>query len=210
MNKATLQSEAEKSPEEKAQQLPLEDGTMYSRRKGVCPTTPPFINVPLGSYAPIVGEQKMERLMRAAERVRGLKILELNSTPIGGGVAEMLLSSVPFVNQLGIDDEWRVISGTGPFYEVTKSIHNMLQGKGGCFTSDMERTYFETIAANGNGAIIDYEPDVVIVHDAQPMGLSPSLRERETKPGKWLWRCHIDTDEESLRANPGLERFMDD
>lgn len=208
MTKVTLKSEVELSPQE-VQQLPMKDGTMYSRRKGFCPDTPPFVNIPLREYAPIVGEQKMERLMAAAEKVRGIKILELNSTPIGGGVAEMLLSSVPFLNQLGIDDEWKVISGTGPFYEVTKSIHNMLQGKGGCFTSEMERIYFETIATNGNGSIIDYEPDVVIVHDPQPLGLTPSLREKETNPAKWLWRCHIDTDEECLRANAGLERFMD-
>jgi len=119
----------------------------------------------------------------------------------------MLLSSVPFLNQLGVDHEWKVIRGSEPFYHVTKSIHNLLQGKGGCFTSEMERVYFETLAANGNGSIIDCEPDVVIAHDPQPLGLAPSLR--ESLPGKWLWRCHIDMDEESLRANPALERFMD-
>ncbi|MFC1982331.1 glycosyltransferase [Chloroflexota bacterium] len=209
MKKAISQSEAGPSLDEKTQQFPTEDGTMYSRRKGICPTASPFVNVPLADYAPIVSKQKMERLMWAAERVRGVKILELNSSPVGGGVAEMLLSSVPFLNQLGVDDEWRVIRGSGPFYEVTKSIHNMLQGKGGSFTSEMERIYFETIATNENNTIIDYEPDVVVVHDPQPLGLSPSLREKETSPSKWLWRCHIDTDEECLRANPGLERFID-
>lgn len=195
--------------EEKAQQLPFPDGIMFSRKKGLCPNTPPFVSVPIESYTPLVGERKMERLLRTVEQIKDIKILELNSAPVGGGVAEMLLSSIPFLNQLGIDDEWRVINGTGPFFEVTKSIHNMLQGKGGCFSPEMEKVYFETISADGNGKIFESEPDVVIAHDPQPLGLLPSLRDKVTKPGKWLWRCHIDMDEESLMANTALERFMD-
>jgi len=187
---------------------PSEEGIMYSQRKGICPTAPPFMSMPVENYIPLVGEGKIERLMRVAEELKGVKILELNSTGIGGGVAEMLLSSVPFINQLGVDDEWRVIRGSSPFYEVTKCIHNMLQGKGGYFTSEMERIYLENLATNGNDTIIDYEPDVVIAHDPQPLGLSPSLREKQGNHGKWLWRCHIDMDEDSLRANPALENFM--
>ncbi|MFC1961911.1 glycosyltransferase [Chloroflexota bacterium] len=194
---------------EKTPQSPTADGIVYSRRRGICPTNPPFVHVPIEDYAPLVGEEKMERLRRAVAGVKGIKILELNSTPLGGGVAEMLLSSVPFLNQLGVDDEWRVIRGSGPFFEVTKCIHNMLQGKGGCFTSDMERIYFETLAENSNGTVLDYEPDVVIAHDPQPLGLAPSLRASMNNEGKWVWRCHIDMDEDSLRANSDLERFMD-
>ncbi|MFC1913839.1 glycosyltransferase [Chloroflexota bacterium] len=204
-----MPSEVDQLKTEKAPQVPLADGTVYSRRKGVCPSAPPFVNVPIDDYTPLVGEPKMERLREAVEGVRGLKILELNSTPLGGGVAEMLLSSVPFLNRLGVDDEWRVIRGSRPFFEVTKCIHNMLQGKGGCFTSDMERIYFETLAENGNGTALDYEPDVVIAHDPQPLGLAPSLRAKQTNESKWFWRCHIDMDEDSLRSNPDLERFMD-
>ncbi|MFH1650555.1 MAG: glycosyltransferase [Chloroflexota bacterium] len=185
------------------------DGVVYSRRKGICPETLPFGSAPVADYTPLVGEAKMERLYRAAEAVQGVRILELNSTSLGGGVAEMFLSSVPFLNRLGVDDEWRIIHGSGPFFEVTKCIHNMLQGKGGCFTADMERIYFETLGGNGHGNILDSEPDVVIVHDPQPMGLAAGLRSRQTRDVKWLWRCHIDMDEETLRANADLERFMD-
>ncbi|MFC2003359.1 glycosyltransferase [Chloroflexota bacterium] len=189
-------------------ELPLPDGTMYSKSKGVCPTGPPFSFSPVEDYISIVGEEKIERLLAAVERVKGVKILELNSTPIGGGVAEMLLSSAPFVNHLGIDAEWKVIRGSKPFYEVTKCIHNLLQGRGGCFTSEMEKIYFETIEDNSNGHIVDFDADLVIVHDPQPLGLSPNLRQRGNRKSKWLWRCHIDMDEETLKANSALEHFI--
>ena len=188
--------------------LPLEDGTMYSKRKGICPSMPPFSAASIEDYVPIVGEERVERLEKAAERIKGLKILELNSTSLGGGVAEMLLSGIPIMNQLGVDVEWMVIRGTMPFYEATKGIHNLLQGKGGSFTSEMERVYFETLEENREAHVIDYEPDIVLVHDPQPLGLSPSLHEKETIHAKWLWRCHIDMDESTLKAHPALEDFI--
>ncbi len=208
-NKTELKSGTESRSEPRTLPFPLPDGTMYSQRKNFCPTEPPFVTAPIASYTPIVGEQRMERLLKTAEKLKGIKILELNSAALGGGVAEMLLSSVPFLNQLGIDDEWRVIHGSESFFEVTKCIHNLLQGKGGCFTSEMERTYFETLTSHGNDDIAEYHPDVVLAHDPQPLGLLPNLREKDKQHEKWLWRCHIDMDEDSLSANPALERFID-
>jgi trehalose synthase len=188
--------------------LPLPDGTMYSKTKNICPDGLPFSVTPVEQYIPIIGERKFDRLMAAVEKVKGLKILELNSSPSGGGVAEMLLSSVPFLNQLGIDNEWNVIQGTKQFYEVTKCIHNVLQGREACFSSEMERTYFQTIKENGNGNI-DVDADIVLIHDPQPLGLVPGISDRAERKGKWLWRCHIDMDEETLRANSALEHFID-
>ena len=198
-----------KSVSEAPPNLPLPDGTMYCQSKGVCPDGPPFSVSPLEAYVPVVGEQKIERLLTAVKMVKDLKILELNSSPIGGGVAEMLLSCIPFLNQLGIDIEWKVIQGSPSFYEVTKCIHNLLQGRGGCFTSEMERIYFNTLEENGNDHMVDWDADVVLIHDPQPLGLAPSLSERTNRRGKWLWRCHIDMDEDTLKANPALEYFMD-
>ena len=148
-------------------------------------------------------------MVAAAERIKGIKILELNSSSSGGGVAEMLLSSVPFLNQLGIDNEWKVIQGTKSFYEATECIHNLLQGRGGCFTSEMEKAYFQTTYDNGNGHMADWDADIVIIHDPQPLGLVPSLSERVSRKGKWLWRCHIDMDEETLGSNQELQHFID-
>lgn len=188
--------------------IPLPDGTVYSRTKGICPLTAPFSLSPLSAYERIIGTQKTDRLLAAVERVKGLKILELNSTAVGGGVAEMLHSSVPFLNELGVDDEWQVIRGSRPFYETTKAIHNLLQGRGGYFTTDMEKIYFQTLKENGSCDMSARDADIVIIHDPQPLGLVPRCYEKADKKGRWIWRCHIDMDEETLQANPTLEFFI--
>jgi trehalose synthase len=193
----------EQSLEEKTVQLPLEDGTVYSKRKNFCPFSAP----PLEAYAPLVGEEKVERLHRVAERLKGLKLLELNATAQGGGVAEMLYSSIPFLNALGIEAEWKTICGPKEYYESTKSLHNLLQGMKGSFTPEMEQAYFATLETCAATNLIDYSPNVVIVHDPQPLGLTRYLKEAEET---WLWRCHIDIEEETMEANPGLWDFITD
>ena len=181
--------------------IPLEDGTLYSKRKGFTPFHVP----PLKEYAKVVGEKKIKELEEVSERLRGVKMLELNSTPHGGGVAEMLHSSVPFLNLIGIEGEWKVIKGRKDFFEVTKTMHHLLQGKKGKLTEEAEEVYFSVIKENMDANIIDYEPDLVFVHDPQPLALA-----RELKRGgeKWIWRCHIDIDEPSLRRNPRLWDFI--
>lgn len=176
-------------------------GVIYSKRLNFCPFSIP----PLEAYAPILGDERTERLQRAAMRLKGLKVLELNATAQGGGVAEMLYSSVPFLDQLGVETEWKVISGNKEFFECTKGLHNLLQGMKGSFTLDMERAYYCTIADCARSRIIDHNPDIVIVNDPQPLGLARHLK----KPGStWLWRCHIDIEETPLDSNPGLWDFM--
>ena len=181
--------------------IPLEDGTLYSRRKGFTPLHVP----PLKEYAKIVGEEPIKELKEVSERLSGIKMLELSSTPLGGGVAEMLHSSVPFLNSVGIEDEWKVIKGSKEFFAVTKTLHHLLQGKKGELTTEAEKVYFSAIKENVASNIIDYEPDVVFVHDPQPLALA-----RELKRGKekWIWRCHIDLNGFSLRRNPRLWDFI--
>ena len=179
---------------------PLSDGTVYSKRKGHQPFSVP----PVSSYKPIIGEEKIERLLKVADRLKGLRLLELNATAQGGGVAEMLYSSIPFMNSIGIEAEWKVIHGTQAYYQCTKTIHNMLQGMEGTFTPEMENTYCQTLISNASNALIDYEPEVVLVHDPQPLGLQQYLQK---KGQSWIWRCHIDIEEATLSANPGLRDF---
>ncbi len=180
---------------------PLADGTVYSKRKEFCP----FSSASLEAYASIVGEQKMERLEVVSQQLKGLKLLELNATAQGGGVAEMLYSSIPFLNSLGIEAEWKIIHGDREYFECTKSLHNLLQGRKGRFTPEMGEIYFRNLEYHAANHIIDYEPDVVLVHDPQPLGLARFLQ----KPGRtWLWRCHIDVDEETFDSNPGLWDFL--
>jgi trehalose synthase len=187
-----------KAAEEQAQPA---HGVIYSPRLGFCPFTAP----PLEAYAPIIGNERVERVQRAAERLKGRRVLELNATAQGGGVAEMLYSSVPFLNNLGVEAEWKVISGNDDFFECTKGLHNLLQGMKGSFTQEMERAYYCTITDCAHSNIIDHTYDVIMVNDPQPLGLARHLK----KPGEtWLWRCHIDIEETPMDDNPGLWGFM--
>jgi trehalose synthase len=179
----------------------LADGTVYSKRKNFCP----FSTSPPEAYVPIVGEERVERLQKIAQRVKGLKMLTLNASAQGGGVAEMLYSAVPFLNMLGVETEWKVIYGTREYFECTKELHNLLQGKTGSFSPERRHTYLCTLEDCARKSLIDYEPDVIDVHDPQLLGLSHYLR----RPGAtWLWRCHIDIDKETIEANPGLWDFL--
>ena len=179
----------------------MADGTVYSKRKNHCPFPIP----PLEAYAAIIGEQRMERLYGIAEKLKGLKILELNTTSQGGGVAEMLYSAIPFANAIGIEAEWKIIHGEQEYFECTKKLHNLLQGEEGSFTPQMEKGYIDTLEKCASNNLIDYNPDVVLIHDPQPMGLSHFLKKPEEI---WLWRCHIDIEEEALIANPSLWDFI--
>jgi len=181
--------------------LPLADGTVYSRRKDFCPFSAPTLE----AYLSIVGEEKMEKLQKVAERLRGLKLLQLSASAVGGGVAEMLYGAVPLLKNLGIESEWKVIRGSDEYFQCTKSLHNLLQGEQGPFTPDMEEAYFCTLEQCAATGLIDYSPDVVLVHDPQPLGLTRYIK----KPGEtWLWRCHIDIEEAALNTNVNLWSFI--
>ena len=180
---------------------PSEDGTVYSKRKDFCPFTTP----PPDAYAPFVGEEKMAKLYGVARRLKGLKLLEINATAQGGGVAEMLYGAIPFLDQMGIEAEWKIISGSAEFFECTKNLHNLLQGSPGSFTPEMEAVYFHNLERCSATNFIDYSPDVVLVDDPQPLGLVRYLK----KPGEtWLWRCHIDIEDTLLRGHPSLHAFL--
>ena len=199
-----MEAQVNKLAEQIEKRLPLEDGTVYSRRKGVQPFSVP----PLQDYIPIVGEGKIEKLQTLAAKLKGVRILEVNSSAVGGGVAEMLYSQVPFLNELGIEDEWKVVCGTEAFYRVTKTIHNLLQGKKGTLTPDMIKIYYYTLRETADIYSEDhnkYKPDIEIVHDPQPLGLARYLK-REGE--KWLWRFHIDVEAETFEKSPALWEFI--
>jgi trehalose synthase len=180
----------------------MADGTVYSRRKDFCT----FSTHPLEAYEPIVGGEKIEKLKGIGRRLKGLKILELNSSAQGGGVAEMLFSSVPFLNMLGIETEWKVIQGQKSYFECTKKLHNLLQGMKGSFTPEMKRTYRRQLEKCVSNNIIDYSPDIVNINDPQPMLLCQYLKK---SPEHWFWRCHIDI-EPAIRSKNGLLSLIND
>jgi trehalose synthase len=140
----------------------------------------------LNDYLPMIGAETVERISRKAEVLAGMEVQHVNSTKQGGGVTEILRSLVPLMTGIGIRAHWNSIVGPPSFYDITKSLHNMLQGKPGDLSLEEWRHYEETVS--GNAAIIDIRNDFVVVHDPQPLPLI--LHRRLRRP--WLWRCHLD------------------
>ena len=75
----------------------------------------------LQDYEPIVGRSCIEELRMLSEQLAGKIVQNINSTFVGGGVAEILEHMVPLLNQLGVDARWEVIRGSDEFFEVTKN-----------------------------------------------------------------------------------------
>ena len=140
----------------------------------------------LSRYQPLIGVRATDRLVKKARRLNGVKVLHVNSTRQGGGVAEILSSLTPLMNDLEIETGWQVIDGSPDFFSFTKGIHNGLHGQAIAPAAEGMALHRRTAHANGAGARLDAY-DVVVVHDPQPLPLV-ELRRRQ----KWIWCCHID------------------
>lgn len=145
----------------------------------------------LGDYAAVVGGDVVAELRKRAEPYRGARVLHVNSTAFGGGVAELLYTQVPLMRDLGIEAEWRLLAGTDAFFAVTKTMHNGLQGAAVPWTQEMRALYMTV--NEDNAEALDEEYDFVIINDPQPAAmLTEIIEDRSAPKGKWVWRCHID------------------
>ncbi|MBD3218983.1 MAG: glycosyltransferase [candidate division Zixibacteria bacterium] len=141
-------------------------------------------------YEEIVGKINISILRQLADNLKGARVVHVNSTRVGGGVAEILDWLVSLMNDLGLEASWEVISGPPEFYYTTKTFHNALQGKASSLTKTMIEAYEDTnqqTADKLRGTLED--ADFVIIHDPQPAAL---LEHFPNRKGKWIWRCHID------------------
>jgi trehalose synthase len=150
----------------------------------------PVAPINLEDYVEPAGVEAVERLRELAAPLSGARVLHINSTAYGGGVAELLYTHVALLQSLGIDATWQVIEGTDEFFQVTKYAHNGLQGAAVPWTRDMTDLFRERSVANAGR--LAKGADVVIVHDPQPAGVLPVLEEDGGRQGRWVWRCHID------------------
>jgi trehalose synthase len=147
-------------------------------------------DVALAEYERIVGSEVIEQLFQLAKPLRGKRIVHVNSTRTGGGVAEILTKMVPFTRALGIDASWEVIAGRNEFYQCTKSFHNALQGNHVTIPTAQLKVFEEVNAINAEllRPVLN-DADVVIIHDPQP---APLITQFPNRRGRWIWRCHID------------------
>ena len=149
-------------------------------------------------YERLVGAETVERILKKAERLRDLHVVNINSTYYGGGVAELLSSLTLLMNAAGIKTGWRVIQGRPDFFSITKKMHNALQGADINLT-DLKMRIYEEVALE-NAARVHLDHDVVIVHDPQPLPLIRHFR----KKAPWIWRCHVDLS----HPNPDLWGYL--
>ncbi len=159
----------------------------------------------LDAYRDIVPEPILEGLRENARAIDGARILHVNATAYGGGVSELLRSSVPLLRDLGLTVDWKVIGGSQDFFGATKALHNALQGSSESLSEAERATYLE--CTRENAALLDGGYDFVVVHDPQPAAL-PSVHGKGN--ARWMWRCHIDTSEPNADAWRFLRPFLAD
>jgi len=146
----------------------------------------------IDKYRLIETRSTIDEVVNLGEEMKGLRLCHINSTPFGGGVAELLVSYIPLLRTLGIKADWQIIRGDRRFFTVTKALHNALQGA--TFEDiNKEKTRREYQSRNlSNAHELDLNYDVFIVNDPQPAALRHYLPDNNAK---WIWRCHVDSSE---------------
>jgi trehalose synthase len=141
----------------------------------------------LADYTHIAGRGLIEEIRELAEPLSDKKILHVSATAFGGGVSEILYTLVPLMRDVGLDTHWQVIIGREEFFNVTKLMHNSLQGAEQTI-SDEQWEVFEAYNAM-NAQSLEGDWDAIIIHDPQPAAMKRNAAE---KARRWIWRCHID------------------
>jgi len=152
----------------------------------------------LEEYRHVVGDRQITDLFRKARNLFGRHVLTINSTFHGGGVAEMLTTFMPLINEIGVDIGWRILHGNADFFTITKKFHNALQGDDVHFTSMKQCIYLQTLENFSRYTHIDH--DCVIIHDPQPLALIRYYKRKQP----WIWRCHLDI----THPNPELWNWL--
>ncbi|MDD4996535.1 MAG: glycosyltransferase [Syntrophales bacterium] len=152
----------------------------------------------IDEYRSIVGDKVISDIVKMAKNLYGLRVLHINSTYYGGGVAEMLYSLIPLLNDVGVSVDWRILRGTPEFFTITKKFHNAIQGDQ-INLSDIKKTLY--IQNNQDFAsYCQIDADCVIIHDPQPLPLIRFYKRKQP----WIWRCHVDLS----RPNPQLWDYL--
>jgi len=163
------------------------------------------VTVGLDDYEPFVGRGTLDELRLLGKALHGRRVQHVNSTAVGGGVAEILTRLVPLLRELGVETRWDVIHGGEEFFAVTKKLHNALHGQPLVFDARDAEVMRETTAENLRS--LDLGPDIVFIHDPQPVELVAGA----PRGSRWLWRCHIDVSAPAPSAweflQPWVERY---
>ncbi len=161
------------------------------------PTPPPPPH--LDDYQSIIGQGRIDTLRFLAKDLKGKRIKMVNSTAVGGGVAEMLNRLVPLLSELEVPTHWDVITGGNDFFEITKAFHNALHGTAYDLTQAAKDIFL--MYNEQNRERLKFDEQMVVIHDPQPVAL---IRSKGKTPAHWVWRCHIDLS----NPNAGVWEFL--
>lgn len=153
----------------------------------------------LDDYAPVIGSGEIAEIRHLAHALGGKRLKMVNSTAVGGGVAEILNRLVPLLNDVGLATRWEVITGGEEFFAVTKAFHNALHGAPYQGRPEWIAAFLNTIEENRQR--MQFDEEFVVIHDPQPIGL---VHSRDAARSRWVWRCHIDLS----HANPDVWEFL--
>ena len=159
--------------------------------------------IPLADYAELLGAGEIEELRALAKPLRGRSMEMINSTAVGGGVAEILNRLVPLTEELDLSLKWDVMTGGEDFFEVTKAFHNALHGAP-YRASPKDFEIFLAYNAR-NRAALPLDAEFVVIHDPQPAAL---IDARPRGTNHWVWRCHIDLSHPNRAVWDFLEKFV--
>ncbi|MDD5693166.1 MAG: glycosyltransferase [Patescibacteria group bacterium] len=154
-------------------------------------------------YHGIVEDDLIDEIYSLSKKITDLRILHINATKFGGGVAEILNNYIPLLQDLWVGTVWQTIIADDRLFEVTKSFHNGLQGKECKIGHDEQRTYERFNAYNAQ--LLEGDWDIVVIHDPQPLAIPYYLEKNHTK---WLWRCHIDASEADANVWAYLDPYL--
>jgi trehalose synthase len=156
--------------------------------------------IPLDDYSSVIGAGEVAELRTLARPLAGRSVVMINSTAVGGGVAEILNRLVPLAEELGINIRWEVMTGGEDFFEVTKSFHNALHGA----PYHPEQRHFDIFRAYNekNAKRLPLDAEFMVIHDPQPAGL---ISYRGKNGNHWVWRCHIDLS----HPHPAVWNFLE-
>ncbi|KKR18913.1 MAG: Glycosyltransferase [candidate division CPR2 bacterium GW2011_GWC1_41_48] len=161
------------------------------------------------SYKGLISDELYSELIELAKPLKGARILHINSTSNGGGVAEILRSEVPLLHDLGLDVSWQVIEAGKEFFDITKGMHNALQGNGKIVLNSESRKLYERVNAY-NAHLLKAKKeqwDFVFFHDPQPLAIPHFY---DGKDFNAIWRCHIHVSPNNKAVWDYLKRFLDE
>jgi trehalose synthase len=187
--------------ERRFRQTDLPPNFIERRRRPLISTEPRLPGTPpsFADYGRIIGQPELDEIRFLARHLVDKKVKMVNSTALGGGVAEILNRLVPLMNELEVATKWEIITGGNDFFEVTKGFHNALQGGEYPITKAVQDIFMSYTEQNRQR--MRFDEDLIVINDPQPVGL---IRSKEQDKGKWIWRCHIDLS----NPNQGIWNFL--